>query len=148
MFMITVKIAETKEEIEQAFMIREEVFIKGQNIPREIEMDGLDKDAIQIILYYSNSKEKNKPVGCGRIRIIGKNAKLERAAVLESFRAQGFGKEIIKYMVKYAKEKGYKEIYLNAQYHLLDYYKKLGFKEVGEPFEEAGIKHIKLVLVQ
>jgi ElaA protein len=34
---------------------------------------------------------------------------------------------------------------MNAQYYLLEYYRKLGFKPKGKPFDEAGIKHIKMV---
>jgi len=146
--MITVKIAETKEEIKEAQKIREEVFIKGQNISPEIELDGLDKTATHFLLYYSEAKNKKvELVGCGRLRVVDGNAKLERVAVLKEFRGKHLGQIITKEMIRYAKEKGYKEIYMNAQYYLLDYYKKLDFKEVGKSFEEAGIKHIKMVYV-
>jgi len=138
--MITTKIAETKEEIRLAQKIREEVFIKGQNIPRKIELDEYDKEAMHFILYCNN-----KAAACGRLRFVAGKAKLERVAVLEEFRGKHFGQLITKEMIKVAKEKDYKEIYMNAQYYLLDYYKKLGFKEVGNPFEEAGIKHIKMI---
>ncbi|MDD4983535.1 MAG: GNAT family N-acetyltransferase [Candidatus ainarchaeum sp.] len=138
--MITVKIAETKEELNAIFKIREEVFIKGQGISKEIEKDAFDKDAIHFILY-----NENKPAACGRLRFVGGKAKLERVAVLVEFRGKHLGQVVTKEMIKAAKEKGYNEIYMNAQYYLLDYYKKLGFKEVGKPFDDAGIKHIKMI---
>lgn len=48
--------------------------------------------------------------------------------------------------IKYCKRKKVKNIFMNAQYYLKDYYKKLGFKPEGRIFEEAGIKHIKMQL--
>ena len=33
-------------------------------------------------------------------------------------------------------------IYFHAQTYIIDLYKKIGFKEKGEEFLEAGIKHI------
>ena len=71
--------------------------------------------------------------------------KLERIAVLQGHRGKGYGKETIKWMVEYCKSKNPLTIYMNAQYYLKEFYEYLGFEAEGKPFEEAGIKHIKMV---
>ena len=38
-----------------------------------------------------------------------------------------------------------KFIYLHAQVQVVGFYKKYGFIQVGERFEEAGIQHYKMV---
>ena len=72
--------------------------------------------------------------------------KLERFAVLEDYRGHGYGKEAFLYLVnKLEEDYNPCTIYFNAQYQLLKYYQELGFKEVGDTFYEANIKHIKMV---
>ena len=72
--------------------------------------------------------------------------KLERFAILEEYRGKHFGKEAFTFLVnKLEEDYNPCTIYFNAQYHLLDYYRSLGFKEEGDTFYEANIKHIKMV---
>ena len=136
---IKIRLAKNKKELEQVYKIREIVFIKEQKVAKNIEKDKFDVTAKHFILYY-----KNKSIGCARIRFINRNAKLERIAVLKKYRGKGFGKIIVDYLIKYCKSKKMKKIFMNAQYYLKDYYKKLGFEPKGRIFEEAGIKHIKM----
>ena len=136
---IKIKIAKSKKELEQIYKILEIVFIKGQKVPRNIELDKHDKTAKHLIAAY-----KEKPIGCARIRFVDGNAKLERIAVLKKYRGKGFGKIIVDYLIKYCKSKKINEIFMNAQHYLKDYYKKFGFMPIGKPFMEAGIKHIKM----
>lgn len=134
-----IRLVKNKKELENVFKIRHIVFIKEQNVPENIEIDKFDKSAKHMIVLY-----KNKPIGCARIRFIGSKAKLERIAVLKSYRGKGFGKMIVNYMVNYCKNKNVKKIIMNSQYYLKDYYKKFGFKPRGKTFVEAGIKHIEM----
>ena len=72
--------------------------------------------------------------------------KLERFAVLKEYQGHHYGTEAFKFLVnKIEEDYNPCTIYFNAQYHLLDYYKKLGFTEEGETFYEANIKHIKMI---
>ena len=136
---IKIKIAKSKNELDNVFKIREIVFIREQKVSENIEKDKFDTTAKHFILYY-----KNKPIGCARIRLVGGKAKLERIAVLKNYRGKGFGKTIVDYLIKYCKSKKINEIFMNAQHYLKDYYKKFGFMPIGKPFMEAGIKHIKM----
>ncbi|WP_169733561.1 GNAT family N-acetyltransferase [Mesoplasma melaleucae] len=39
-----------------------------------------------------------------------------------------------------------KDIQISAQYRLLDFYKKFGFTEYSEVFDDDGIDHIKMII--
>ncbi len=138
---LEVRLIKNKKEMQAVLKVREIVFIKEQKVPRHLDLDGLDKEARHVLVSY-----KNRPVGCARIRFIGKKAKLERLALLKRYRGMGFGKAITEYLISYCKKKKVKEIILHSQYYLKDFYGKLGFKPRGKTFMEAGIKHIEMYL--
>jgi len=77
---IKIRLIKNKKELKEIFNIRNIVFGKEEKIPREIDFDGLDNKAKQVIILY-----KNKPIGCARIRFIKNKAKLERIAVLKEY---------------------------------------------------------------
>lgn len=137
--MIMLEIRPIKEgELKKVLEIRKTVFIEGQNVPEEIEYDGLEDVSEHIIVILDN-----KPIGCARIRYIGKTAKLERIAILEEYRGKGYGKELVIFMAEHAAKKA-DQLIMHAQYYLLEFYKSIGFEPYGEKFLEAGIEHIKM----
>ena len=136
---LRVKKVETDQELEQVFKIRKEVFIEEQNVPTEIEMDEFDETAEHFIAYIDEA-----PVGCARLRRNG-FVKLERIAIIREQRNKGYGTQLTKYLIDISK-KNNKEIMMHSQDYIKDFYKKFGFAIVGEPFYEAGIKHVKMVL--
>ncbi len=138
---IKIKLVKNKKDLDKVFKIREIVFVKEQNVPLNRDRDEFDDVAKHVLVLYNN-----KPVGCARIRFINKKAKLERIAILKKYRGKGFGKKILDYLIKYCKKKNIKNIMMDAQYYLRDYYKKLGFNPRGKIFMDAGIKHIRMHL--
>lgn len=139
--MIAIHLARNREEIGEALKIREEVFIKGQNVSPELDRDGLDESAEHAILYLDS-----KPVGTARLRYLGNRIKLERFAVLEEFRGFGLGAKLMNFLIGQGKKKGVDEIHMHAQHYLVNYYSKFGFRPRGEIFYEANIKHIEMFL--
>ena len=140
---LTLKPVTTPMDMMNVLNIRNIVFVIGQNCPYDIEVvPKEEKEAKHFLILY-----KDEPVGTIRYRQTGdREFKLERFAVLEQYRGHGYGKEAFLYLVnKLEEDYNPCTIYFNAQYQLLDYYRKLGFKEVGETFYEANIKHIKMV---
>ncbi len=138
---LEIRLIKNKKELEEVFKVREVVFIKGQNCPRECEMDGLDDDAEHIIV-----KNRGKTIGCARVRFLENKAKLERIALLENYRGKGFGREIMNYLIKYCKGRKVEEIFLHSQVYVKDFYKKFGFKPRGKVFLEVGIEHIEMYM--
>ena len=88
--MIRVKKIETDQELQEAFKIREIVFIDEQECPPEEEFDGLDDESIHFIAYITG-----EPVGTSRYRTTDKGVKLERFAVLKEHRGKGVGKRLV-----------------------------------------------------
>ncbi len=134
--MINVEITPYSETEDKIKKIRYEVFVRGQNVPEEIETDGLDPDCTHVLLSIDG-----KPVGTGRIQNDGH---IGRVAVLQEFRGKGFGTMIIKKLEEAAKEIKLRSVYLNSQCHAELFYKRLGYRPVGETFMEAGIEHVKM----
>ena len=140
---LTLKPVTTPLDMMHVLDIRNKVFVIGQNCPYDIEVvEEEEKEATHFLIYY-----KEKPVGTIRYRETAERTfKLERFAVLKEYQGHHYGTEAFKFLVnKIEEDYNPCTIYFNAQYHLLDYYKKLGFTEEGETFYEANIKHIKMI---
>ena len=135
---INIKTATTKKDKGKCFSIRRDVFVKEQNISKKIEFDDEKVDATYFIAQYNNIF-----VGTARYRFTDLGIKLERFAVLKSYRNLGIGKELVLYILNSIKDK--KLIYLHAQESVIDFYSKLGFKRIGSQFFEAEIPHQKMI---
>lgn len=129
-------IADWPRDRETLRALRERVFIAEQQVPREIEWDGRDEEALHVL-----GTLEGKPVACGRLLPEGK---IGRMAVLQSHRGYGYGAALLRALVDAAREQGLSEVYLHAQQHAADFYRRAGFEPEGEPFEEAGIPHIAM----
>ena len=137
---LVIKFVEKQDELDQVIEIRKKVFVEEQNVPLDLEVDGLDPEAKHIIAYLDS-----KPVGCARVRT-NKHAKLERIAIIKKNRGKGFGKQLTDFLIKYCKQEGFDEIHLHSQTYVADFYKKHGFEVRGDPFYEAGIEHVEMYL--
>lgn len=138
---VEIKMAVDRRDIEEVFDIRKVVFIEGQNVPYDIEMDGLEDVSDHVIMI-----KGGRTIGCARIRRTGEGIKLERVAVLEEFRGQGLGTRLMRFLVDRARAMDRNMIYLNSQCSASDFYARFGFKPEGEIFQEADIDHIRMVL--
>ena len=135
---INIKTAATKKDKGKCFSIRRDVFVKEQNISEKIEFDDENFDATYFIAQYNNIF-----VGTARYRFTDLGIKLERFAVLKSYRNLGIGKELVLYILNSIKDK--KSIYLHAQESVTNFYSRLGFKRIGSQFFEAEIPHQKMI---
>lgn len=113
--------------------IREAVFIEEQGVPPELEFDGLDDSALQVL-----AKADGQPAGTGRVLDDGH---IGRIAVLHAQRGLGLGAAIVQALVDASAQAGHKRVYLGAQTHAIGFYEKLGFTVYGDEFMDAGIPH-------
>ena len=116
--------------------IRNAVFTLEQKVPEDIDFDGKDPQAVHVLV-----KDGDRYVGTGRML---KDGHIGRLAVLGEQRGKGFGAEAVRALIGEAERKGIKRVFLGAQMHAVDFYKKLGFKEYGLPFMEANMEHIHM----
>ncbi|KAB8126018.1 GNAT family N-acetyltransferase [Gracilibacillus oryzae] len=130
----------SQEDLEQAFSIRKEVFVKEQGTPLEDEFDEFDKldgQCDHILVYYDE-----KPVGTGRIRLVDGLGKLERICILEPFRKYGMGNLIVQTLEKIAADMGASQVKLHGQTQAEGFYQKHGYKTSSNIFMEDGIPHV------
>ncbi len=121
--------------------IRRAVFQEEQGVDPALEFDGLDETAEHLLAYLDN-----QPVGTTRIRYLDQQtAKFERLAVLAKARGLGIGKQLMIKALDVAKKKQIHQVVINAQEYIKVLYEKLGFEQVGERFDEAGIPHVKMI---
>jgi len=134
------KFVTTSEEFEEALEVRKRVFVDEQGISEDLEFDGCDEEALHIIV-----KDGRIIIGTARVVFLNSTtAKLERMSILKHFRGKGIGSNIISFLNKELKTKSIKQVVIHAQCSAVAFYKSCGFKETGQPFMEAEIKHIKM----
>lgn len=120
--------------------IRQQVFQLEQGVAPELEFDGEDEVATQILAYLDG-----QPVGTARFRLLGEGiVKLERVAVLPAARGLGIGRQIVVYALEQMAIANVATVIIHAQTAVRGLYEKLGFVATGSEFAEADIPHIKM----
>ena len=121
--------------------IRQKVFSDELNIPQNELFDKSDETCDHFILF-----DGKNTVGAIRFRSIQNNIKLERMAILSTYRTKNYGKNSILQLIDYYRTKGYCIMFLDSIYSVRNFYKKCGFVEEGEIFQRVGIDHIRMSL--
>jgi predicted GNAT family N-acyltransferase len=125
-------------ELEKVFAIRREVFVGEQNCPPELEWEHEDESN------HFLATVDGVPAGASRWRKTDKGYKLERFAVLKKFRGNGVGQELVKtVLADLPADADY--VYLHAQVDAVTLYERFNFVKTGPEFEEAGIRHYKMI---
>jgi predicted GNAT family N-acyltransferase len=141
--MAQVRTGSWKQLGEAAAVIRTEVFVNEQRIPKELEWD--DDDAIALHAVASN--RLGQAVATGRLLPSTDGvAKIGRMAVQRVLRGCGLGEQVLDTLMAAARERGDREIVLHAQRSAEGFYAALGYRPRGEPFDEAGIGHIEMTM--
>jgi predicted GNAT family N-acyltransferase len=118
--------------------VREAVFIAEQNVPEELEWDGLDPFCAHALAW----NEVGDAIGTARLQAEGK---IGRMAVLKGWRGCGAGRALLQTLLDLAVRQGLSRVTLAAQIHAIEFYERAGFYAVGEPFMDAGIPHRLMV---
>jgi len=142
-YLIEILKIHTKDALEKAKKIRYNVFVIGQNVPLEEEIDEFENESLHFLALADDI-----PCGAARWRFTEKGIKLERFAVLEKYRGMGVGSALVEAVLKDIHENPKslgKSIYLHAQLSAMKLYRKFGFKTEGELFQECDINHYRMV---
>lgn len=139
--MLNIETVKYRERFAAIKNIRVRVFQEEQGVAAELEFDGLDDSAIQLLAYLDN-----KAVGTARIREIdATTAKIERLAILPEARRKGIGKKLMQRALQVIDRQQKTTAIVHAQAYIAQLYRQLGFEIVGKEFSEAGIAHVKMV---
>ncbi|MXV63675.1 GNAT family N-acetyltransferase [Natronorubrum sp. JWXQ-INN-674] len=140
MLEVEVRVADSERERTDVFAVRRDVFVEEQGVDEELEYDEHEDDAVHFVAY-----DGDDPIGAARLREYEDGVgKIERVAVLESHREEGVGRAIMDVLEEQAEARGFETLLLHSQTHAADFYRELGYEQVGAEFEEAGIPHVKM----
>lgn len=138
--MIEVRTVETAGEREDAFAVRQVVFVEEQGVDEDLEYDEHEDESTHFVAY-----DGDEPIGAARLRAPEPGlGKVERVAVLESRRGEGIGLAVMDALEEQARVEGLESLKLHSQTHAAAFYGRLGYERYGEEFEEAGIPHVKM----
>jgi predicted GNAT family N-acyltransferase len=134
------KLVTGEVELPEAFEVRRQVFVREQGISEDLVFDGHDREALHVVV-----KDGERVIGSARVQFLADNhAKLERMAILKRYRRKGIGREMLLFLDAVWKDKQVQQVIIHAQFEVVPFYKLCGFDELGLPFREAGVKHIKM----
>lgn len=121
--------------------IREEVFVKEQEYPIELEFDEADENCWHLVL-----TDNEKAIATARLLKLSEGVfKPGRIAVLKEYRGKNIGAELLTLIIEKAREMGAKELHIGAQTYAVGFYEKFGFKTTGEEYMDEHIPHIDMI---
>lgn len=113
--------------------IRREVFIEEQGVDEALEWDGEDERA-----YHWLATQNGEPVGTVRML---RDGHIGRMAVRKAYRSKGIGKDLLHRVIRHARLKNLREVWLHAQLSAVGFYQQFGFSPYGPEFMDANIRH-------
>ncbi len=137
--MIEIQEVRNGSQMMDIFEIRRQVFVLEQNVDPNEEYDQFEEVSTHFIAKY-----KGVAAATCRFRETENGIKLERFAVLKSYRGKGIGAALVEKCLEKIGETS-KSIYLHGQFQAVPFYEKYGFACIGPQFNEAGIEHFKMI---
>ena len=132
-----------QEAKQEAYLVRKHVFIEEQGVPVDMEIDEFDPIAKHALAYVDS-----ECVGTARlIALPGNIGKIGRMAVLQTYRRQGLGRQLLNALLESCKSQGVALLELHAQLLAITFYEQFGFIAQGEMYYEAGIAHRDMILL-
>ena len=137
---LCVRRAAAQREVDAALALRYAVFCEEQGVPLADELDGRDGEATHLI-----ALDGAAVVGtCRLLTEPGGTVRLGRLAVAAEARRRGIGAALLRAAEDEARAAGGRRIVLAAQTTARGLYAAEGYAERGEPFDDAGIQHVRM----
>ena len=133
-----------QDELEGMYTLRWEVMRKPFGLPKGSERNKLDEISDFVIALDELS---GKIVGTGTLVPREGFIEIIHLAVIDEFRGQGVGTSLMDYLHERAIEYGANTVLIIARANSEDFYKKLGYKAVGDYFLKppTNTEHIRMV---
>ena len=127
-------------DLEAAYAIRQQVFVREQGIPADLDRDGCDDQALHVLIRLGEN-----PAATGRVLIAADGlATAARIAVLPAFRGRGLGRRVVEELEEMALAAGATRMLLKPHDYLEGFYRQLGFATVGGVEHVAGYRLITM----
>ncbi len=119
-----VTIGKDSELIKLAQSIRYQVFTLEQQIPTELDFDGLDEESIHALV-----TEQGEPIATARLTVKEDGSSImARVAVTEAYRGVGVASKVVQALMDHAQNIGVESIEIHAHGYLRKYYERFGFE--------------------
>ena len=76
----------------------------------------------------------------------GDELQFRKFATDSNYQRMGFGKQMLAYILEYAREKQFKKVWCNARSSASKFYQIFGFKETDKTFSKNGIEYMIMEL--
>lgn len=126
-----------KIEACQAWDLRHKVMWPGKDIDYVKLAD--DASGIHYGLF-----ENDRLASVISLFVAGDAVQFRKFATAIDRQQQGFGTRLLRYVLKETEKLGAKKIWCNARRNAAGFYRKLGFRETGEPFERDGVEYVRM----
>ena len=134
---LLITLASSKEDLASCLAIRWTVFVEGQNVPEDREIDGLDVSSQHYLLSLDNTA-----VGTARVRYIDEKVKIERVSILPHYQGKGLGKKLVQFIIDDVRNnEATKKVILSSQTSAIPFYESLGFRICSDEYMDANISH-------
>ncbi len=127
----------TLMELHDLLWLRNEVFVVGQKITCEAEVDGLDPQCLHII----GLDAEDRTVATARLFMAEDPVKIGRIAVARDLQRSGVGTALMHYVHEVL---GDRRGAMSAQNYLRGWYGSLGWVADSDIYDEAGIPHVHM----
>jgi predicted GNAT family N-acyltransferase len=128
------------KEYQQMVQMRIEILRKPLGLsfePHELESE---KDEILIGAF-----EEDKMLGCCMlVKLDNKTVRLRQMAVMNNLQGKGIGRALMNFAENIARDQGFRTITMHARKTATGFYEKLGYRIVGDEFEEVTIPHFEM----
>jgi len=132
------------QELYKILQLRSEVFVVEQNCIF-LDMDSKDEGCLHFMGFVNDelaAYTRLVPPG-----YIYEEMSIGRVVTSPKHRSKGLGKELMQRSIELCKHYfGDGNIKIGAQCYLLKFYESLGFKIIGERYDEDGIEHVHMIL--
>ena len=140
--MLDVIPVQTQDELERCFAVRHAVFCVERGVSPGIERD--EWDALIPDCDHFLIQENGADVGALRCRYADGAAIIQRFCVLKERRKSGVGRAALEAVEDWCRTAGIGRVELDAKFEVRGFYEKCGYAKISDPFEEAGIPHVKM----
>jgi predicted GNAT family N-acyltransferase len=147
--MIQGKLLSYGDDLKEVYEIRQEVFVDELGYPREYERDGLDSEAIHVLVYEQEkgaNPSKEKVVATGRITLEGNSCSISKIAVLKEYRNKEYGDFAVRMLINKAFTAGIGEVRVEVTSKTAEFFRKIGF-QYGEMAEDSGVGSKRIMMI-
>ena len=125
------------KEYHQMVNLRHEILRKPLGL--QFGKDELEAEKDEILI---GAFEDDKILGCCMlVKSNDKTCRLRQMAVINKLQGKGIGKALMVFAENLARDRGYRTLTMHARKSAIGFYERLGYRVVGEEFQEVTISH-------